>query len=541
VIYSHGRVKIPMFRVDRHLTENGKITDTNGEEYVFSVMDENGEHIGHGIIYMLDMSGTALFRFSIHVPRDPSAAGSKKGYRGRGYGSETLAAITAIAAKGGLFSVPVDELVFSHRAQDALSGIDINGMSAMVRLLDKAGFSKALSFDMKEAFQTSKELFLWERSRGLDLVLPERYNSKKYSDVTRDVQEFLMDEGIPDPYLSDIQDAIAELSLNIMEHGNGGVVRVNVTDGREDGARTVRVTAADMGPGLGTSPDALLARGRQRDGREAHGYGLENILLLPGRITIEYSGDRWEKVSPEVAGKRFTRTAASDITEGTLFDLEFDVKTGQHEEDELSRYFPLTQENDAPDWRRDKARAFLNEIMIKALKEETVIIGVDTSWVPAVQEADVQALLSELSRIYKKKGMNNIVIRRIKGEGLAGELKEDIEKTGASLSNVVLLGDVKVLSSREFDYLRGTPEEGAFFASVDIPKEFPENSYLAVLEMIASALRLASGADLNAADEGIEAVSTGPRSFRFIPKVRPMDLGELKAVYLAQRQFITSA
>ncbi|MDD3088358.1 MAG: GNAT family N-acetyltransferase [Candidatus Omnitrophica bacterium] len=541
VIYSHGRVKIPMFRVDRHLTENGKITDTNGEEYVFSVMDENGEHIGHGIIYMLDMSGTALFRFSIHVPRDPSAAGSKKGYRGRGYGSETLAAITAIAAKGGLFSVPVDELVFSHRAQDALSGIDINGMSAMVRLLDKAGFSKALSFDMKEAFQTSEELFLWERSRGLDLVLPERYNSKKYSDVTRDVQEFLMDEGIPDPYLSDIQDAIAELSLNIMEHGKGGVVRLNGMDGGEEGIRTIRVTAADMGPGLGASPDALLARGRQRDGREAHGYGLENILLLPGRVTIEYSGDRWEKVSPEVAGKRFTRTAASDITEGTLFDLEFDVKTGQHEEDELSRYFPLTQENDAPDWRRDKARAFLNEIMIKALKEETVIIGVDTSWVPAVQEADVQALLSELSRIYKKKGMNNIVIRRIKGDGLAGELKEDIEKTGASLSNVVLLGDVKVLSSREFDYLRGTPEEGAFFASVDIPKEFPENSYLAVLEMIASALRLASGADLNAADEGIEAVSTGPRSFRFIPKVRPMDLGELKAVYLAQRQFITSA
>ncbi|MCK4852267.1 MAG: hypothetical protein KAS86_04050 [Candidatus Omnitrophica bacterium] len=176
-------------------------------------------------------------------------------------------------------------------------------------------------------------------------------------------------------------------------------------------------------------------------------------------------------------------------------------------------------------------------------RDENVIIGIDTSWIPATQIAAIQGLLSRLNNLSRGKGLGNITIKRSSGEALAGVLAKEIGKKKTSLSNVVILGDRKVLGSKAFDAFRepDAEKEAAFFAEIALPEDFPENSYIRLLDMLTIALKLAFGEPVSPEHPFMDIVRGGRRTFRFIPRAEPFEFEELRNLYEIQRQAIAAA
>lgn len=200
----------------------------------------------------------------------------------------------------------------------------------------------------------------------------------------------------------------------------------------------------------------------------------------------------------------------------------------------------------------ESAQSFVDSIIIRAIEakkeNKKLIIGIDTSWIPDVQLSAIQGLLNRLSRLSQEKGMDNIIIKRSKGVRLAGVLIDEIDKENAQPSNTIILGSCKVLESDAFSGFRTLDGSGksAFFAKVTIPEEFPETGYVALLDMLSAAIRLAFGESAASLDNPfVDILEERARTFSFIPKIIPdaerIGLIELKKAYDSQAQFITAA
>ncbi|RKY41225.1 MAG: hypothetical protein DRP85_06940 [Candidatus Makaraimicrobium thalassicum] len=176
-------------------------------------------------------------------------------------------------------------------------------------------------------------------------------------------------------------------------------------------------------------------------------------------------------------------------------------------------------------------------------QKQNVIIGIDTSWVPGMQESAIQGLLNKIRYLSYKKGLGHIVVIRQNGEKLAEELLEEVGRRKTPLSNVIVFGDQKVLDAEAFDLLR-TPEaeeNGAFFAKIALPEDFPENSYVRFLEMLTMAMNLAFEGPWVSLDTSlIDVVREGNRTFRFIPKAEPFEMEELKEMYEEQKKILAA-
>ncbi|MEA3489429.1 MAG: hypothetical protein U9R44_03680 [Candidatus Omnitrophota bacterium] len=205
---------------------------------------------------------------------------------------------------------------------------------------------------------------------------------------------------------------------------------------------------------------------------------------------------------------------------------------------------------DIPDLEK-KAQDFIDAVIIPAYKARTkkqgekIVIGIDTSWIPDIQQAAIQRLVNGLSLLSERKGFDNVIVKRGKGIKLADELLklDEIAKNKIPLSNIVILGDRKVLNSKAFDPLRNPDAEkdGAFFAEIALPEGFPENSYIRLLEMLTIAVQLAFGGKAPPDDPFIKIIQDGPRVFLFIPKPEPFEFEELKKIYENQKQVIRAA
>ena len=177
-------------------------------------------------------------------------------------------------------------------------------------------------------------------------------------------------------------------------------------------------------------------------------------------------------------------------------------------------------------------------------RDQKIIIGFDTSWIPGLdseQGMAIQSLLSEIYRLTKTDGLENIIVLRGKGASLASTIMKRAEETGTPLSNVVVLGSETTVQSDEFAGLRSTDtEQRAFLAGVN-PKNLTENSYIRVLEMLTLAVKLAFGEIDSVPDPKISASKLGPRLWIFIPEAEPFDFKELKQIYDNQLQALVAA
>lgn len=536
-VFNTETLSIACFPVKAHIDEDGRVLAPFPEEYALSIMVD-GRSIGHGIAYKLSNSGTVNFRFSIHggIPGGPD-------HRMKGYGSEALALIMAMSAKGGIFTGPVEEFAFPHRLSDVSSDEAINGIMRMINLLDRAGFDESLRFNMKGLAPgvSAGEAAGIPRNAGPDgPVLELKISSSGRNGAGTAISEFVVgNAGMLGNKQMPVEDALHELVLNVNEHGKGGNIRVFLEEGEKIGSRVLRIVSEDNGPGLDRDVNELVRNSVNLPRGAENGRGMRQICLSPDRATVEYGGKKYTRVTSDpVSAKWFGEPEKSDVNTGTVFTLDFDLPTGPGKK--AKKLLPAGEAKKGTDVRTEAACAFMKEIVMKAASGEKLIIGVDTSWVPGLQEADIENLLTILSKIQKKKGFDNIIIKRGKGEALAGILDAEIKRTGVPLANVVIIGSEPVIFSESFDRFRENAEAGknAFFAGVSLPEDFKETSYTRMLEMITMALRLSSGSTKEEAGMSeIEVMQLGPRSFIFIPKASPLDF----EIYKIQAKYINTS
>ncbi len=320
-----------------------------------------------------------------------------------------------------------------------------------------------------------------------------------------------------------IKDVIYELALNILDHAESGHIDVYVMKVPGAGTPTLRVVSRSKGKGLPYSPNELMEASLYRRDTVSRGFGFPRIVKDPDRVVIEYDGDKWTR---KAADKFTVERGKGSIASGVRITLDFNVSL----------------KNDFRE-RVSDAQEFADTVMARAFEAakrgENIIIGLDMSWIADMQ--GVQALVNRISRITKDKGLDNVIVVRGRGIDLAGNVIREAEKTGISLSNVIVLGEESVIRDKAFDALRSTnTEKKAFLAGVDA-RNLGEDSYISLLEMLTLAIKLAFG-DIDSIDDpDMIAVKAGPRTWIFIPRARPMSFEEKKAVYEAQAQALIAA
>lgn len=181
-----------------------------------------------------------------------------------------------------------------------------------------------------------------------------------------------------------------------------------------------------------------------------------------------------------------------------------------------------------------------------ARKEEDIIIGLDTSWIPEEQREYIQGLLKEFERVSRKCGLENIIIRSAKGTKLAGIVEEEIKKKNTPVSNVIFLGHYKTLAKGAFDPFRpaGDPKNCALFAGVELPcGNLPANAHIRLFELLRTALYIANNGQIpnNKPFLYIVPEEGRKRILRFvIPRAELFDHKILKEVYTAQKKALVS-
>jgi hypothetical protein len=201
-------------------------------------------------------------------------------------------------------------------------------------------------------------------------------------------------------------------------------------------------------------------------------------------------------------------------------------------------------------------RKFIDTVIIRANEAQSlfnegktespqILVAIETGWIPDKQRPIMQGLLKKLSELSKEKGLNNITIERRKDpETLVSTINDLVSEKKIPTSNIVIIGQEQILESERFNVFREniSPEEWAFFVSINLPDTFSEDNYIQILEILTKALDLWSGKSVPFDASSLKIVREGMRAFRFIiPSASPVDYFVLKDIYEAQLKTITAA
>jgi len=169
-----------------------------------------------------------------------------------------------------------------------------------------------------------------------------------------------------------------------------------------------------------------------------------------------------------------------------------------------------------------------------------IILALDTSWVPDVQEGFIASLVQAIENLESKAP---VIVLRGKGAGLAGDIMAVTEKEGVPMANVVLLAPKNVLGKKEFDLIRAKNDndtDKAFVVGVD-PSELTDTSYIRLIEMLTFALRLSFGLEPFSKHTEIKVWKVNSRLYVFIPRASEVDFESVKTLYKAQKKTLTAA
>ena len=105
------------------------------------------------------------------------------------------------------------------------------------------------------------------------------------------------------------------------------------------------------------------------------------------------------------------------------------------------------------------------EALDTAKRNEKIVIGIDSSWIPREQRLSViNGLLDSLEKISRKFNSRIVIKTGFVPSVLAKELWDHVgeEEGDAPLSNVIILGDKNVLDKAEFSRFKNFQEENHY-------------------------------------------------------------------------------
>ena len=201
-------------------------------------------------------------------------------------------------------------------------------------------------------------------------------------------------------------------------------------------------------------------------------------------------------------------------------------------------------------------QAFIDEALWRAREakktDQSVIIGLDDSWIPDFQRNTIQLLLNHIHRLSRYEGLDNILFVRGEGDDLAGNISGEIDKSEKDgrtvpLSNIIVLGSEKTIASDKFSTLRSTEtEDRAFLVEVNPERiQSDEFHYVAIVEMITFAMKRAFDPTA-VSDSPFMEVHEDPvyrRVLRIIPlpPTERIDAQELREIYNNLIKIISAA
>ena len=390
---------------------------------------------------------------------------------------------------------------------------------------------------------------------GLSVMNGLELNEQERTKVSESLERWLRYEGWPKAaHHGDIESYIGYLKDNARERLADLYFVLS-----EDGKETEGYADLEITPFISMMEIAPWNRVKPADGKKYIGVGAELRAFAIRRLMEKY-GDRLydDNHVGKLIALGFREPAALDI-----FDYREEIDRGTVERylrgqdmrrEEFIREYGFKKtvdEREEPrvDVDREKkgVQDFIDAVIVQVdeakARGEKIMVGIDTTWIPDTQVSAIQGLLNRLSHLSRKKGLDNLIIIRSKGERLAGVLLKERDKKGIPLSNIVILGGQNVLASKAFDELRKSDKEkkGAFFAEVALPESFPEYSYIRLLDMLTISLKLAFGEPVSLDNPFMDISKLGDRVFRFIPRAEPLEFEELKKIYEGQRQAIVAA
>ncbi|MFH1846136.1 MAG: helix-turn-helix domain-containing protein [Candidatus Omnitrophota bacterium] len=198
---------------------------------------------------------------------------------------------------------------------------------------------------------------------------------------------------------------------------------------------------------------------------------------------------------------------------------------------------------------------FFDELIIQAIKakrrREKILIAIDISWIPEMHQSFMQGVLNQLARIYRKKGLDNVLIhRRPDAERTIKMIKDTIFYEDIKLSNVIAVTGKETIESGFFNEIRSSENEKKALllgiSNKDLNGEIDLEdmvNYIGILEMLTGALKLVS---CKKEPESIEIPGVGefkritPRTWVVFPKERRL-VEEVKKEYKTQKKHIKSA
>ena len=165
-----------------------------------------------------------------------------------------------------------------------------------------------------------------------------------------------------------------------------------------------------------------------------------------------------------------------------------------------------------------------------------MIIAIETDWVPDIQRDFIRELVREIARI------DGITVIRGNFSEIAEKLKSVFDGVRAPWDNVVVLAGEDTLDNVGFDGIRRyfDVDNKALFVGVDA-KNVKDNSYVRLMEMLATAVRMGRGQREYLDHPGIDVRKVGKRTYIFTPEAEPLDFTLIKMIYDAQKTSFSAA
>ena len=192
-------------------------------------------------------------------------------------------------------------------------------------------------------------------------------------------------------------------------------------------------------------------------------------------------------------------------------------------------------------------------------KNEKLIIGFETSWIPGFKRGNLQhnalnPLVKEIESLgdtFRNIGLDNVIIVHESAKDLAEEIIKISNDTATTFSNVVVLASNDLIESNKFDHLRTSQgKKGAFLAGINPEKlvkayekekeNVDSQLNVKIIEMLSISLELAMGKDISS----LPIVAKYDKELRriiFLPVAEPIDYNDLRERYRTLKQSLVSA
>ncbi|KJJ84230.1 RelA/SpoT domain protein [Candidatus Omnitrophus magneticus] len=183
------------------------------------------------------------------------------------------------------------------------------------------------------------------------------------------------------------------------------------------------------------------------------------------------------------------------------------------------------------------------EAFLRARKNEMLIVGIDTSWLPNAMKKYADIIVEELARLSKIKGLDNIVFIRGNEESLPSELSRKALAFNTKFSNIIIISNENTINKGVFDAFssRDNPSQGAFLVGVDMGKGIQDNSYISILDIVRIAINTAANPNSNIDKNFVKIIHRGEHHIILAPKIERWDLSIIEAINKAELEILKSA